>query len=168
MELGFPQRFIQWVMACLTSVSYVINVNGVLTEPFEVKKGIRQGDPNSPYLFVLCMEYLSRCLMELKYNKLFQYHPRCKKVGLTHLCFADDLLLFTKGNASSVQQVKIILDKFASASRLKANPAKSCVYFGGMQHEVKMDILRSTGMTEGTLPFRYLGVPLSSKKITLV
>lgn len=138
-ELRFPQNYIQWVMACLISVSYVINANGVLTEPFEAKWGIRKGDPITSYLFVLCMEYLSRSLMELKHNKLFQFHPRCRKVGLTHLCFTDDLLLFTKGNTASIQQVRLILDKFAAVSGLKANPAKSCIYFGGVQQEEKMN-----------------------------
>lgn len=108
----------------------MVNVNGELTEPFDARKGLRQGDLISPYLFVLCMEYLSRCLMELNQNKYFQFHPRCRKVGLTHLCFADDLLLFTKGNSKSIQQVQKILDRFAAVSGLKANPSKSCIYFG--------------------------------------
>lgn len=105
--------------------------------------------------------------MELKHNKLFQFHPRCRKVGLTHICFADDLLLFTKGNTASIQLVRLILDKFAAVSGLKANPAKSCIYFGGVQQEEKMNILQSTGMTEGQFPFRYLGVLLSSKKLNI-
>lgn len=57
-ELGFPYRYIQWIMVCLTTISYTVNVNGECTELFEAKKGIWQGDPISPYLFVLCMEYL--------------------------------------------------------------------------------------------------------------
>lgn len=89
-------------MACLTIVSYTVNVNGKLTEPFEAQKGIRQGDPILPYLFVMCMEYLNRYLMELKQNCLFNYHPRYKKVEFIHICFADDLLLFTNGDVSSV------------------------------------------------------------------
>lgn len=67
-ELGFPYRYIQWVMVCLTTVSHIINVNGEVTEPFEAKKGIRHGDPISPYLFIICMEYLNRCLKELQHN----------------------------------------------------------------------------------------------------
>lgn len=120
-ELGFSYRYIRWIMACLTTVSYTVNVNRELTEPFEAKKGIRQGDPISPYMFVICMEYLYRCLLELQSNKQFHYHPRCKKVGLIHVCFSDDLLIFSRGDVNSVQQLMLVIDRFASASGLKAN-----------------------------------------------
>lgn len=70
-ELQFPHRYIQWIMVCQTSISYVINVNGELTELFQARKGLRQGDSISPYLFVIFMEYLHRCLIELQGNKLF-------------------------------------------------------------------------------------------------
>lgn len=94
--LGFPHRFTQWVTACIQSVSYSILINGELVEPFLAAKGLRQGDPMSPFLFALAMEYLSRMLAELKNKKQLYFHPKCKKLGLTHLSFADDLLLFAR------------------------------------------------------------------------
>lgn len=72
-------------MACLTSVFYTVNANGELTTPFEARKGLRQG----PYLFVIGMEYLHRCLLDLYTDRGFHFHPRCKKLGLIHVCFAD-------------------------------------------------------------------------------
>lgn len=165
-ELGFPSRYIGWIMECLTNVTYVVNVNGELTAPFEAKKGIRQGDPISPYLFIICMEYLHRVLMGLHGVKQFKYHPRCKKLKLIHLCFADDLLLFAKGDAGSVQKLMEAIDKFSAASGLKANQLKSCIYFGGVPTEVKQEILRVTEMCERQLLFKYLGVPLSTQKLT--
>lgn len=167
-ELGFPYRFTQWIMVCLTSITYTINVNGELGEPFQAKRGIRQGDPISPYLFIICMEYLNRYLMGLQLNSRFHYHPRCKKMHLTHVCFADDLLLFTIGDVSSVQQLVEVLNKFASASGLFANQQKSCVYFGGVDGATKQKILNMTWMIEGQLPFKYLGVPLSAQKLSVV
>lgn len=94
------------------------------------------------------MEYLNRCLVELKQNRLFHYHPRCKKFGLAHVCFADDLLLFTRGNTSSVQHLILVFDKIATASGFKANQLKSCIYFGGVSAGIKQEILDISRMKE--------------------
>lgn len=147
--LGFPHRFSQWIMSCLTSVTYALTVNGEVLEHFAAKKGIRQGDPISPYQFVICMEYLNRCLRELEKNRDFHYHPRCKRLGITRACFADDLLLFAIGDLNSVKQMLQVLEKFGSASGLRANQLKSCVYFGGVGGAEKQAILAATGMVEG-------------------
>lgn len=111
---------------------------------------------------------ISICLLDLENNKDFNYRPRCKKMGLIHMCFADDLLLFTRGDAISVQLLLKVLDKFAAAFGLKANRLKSCIYFGGVTNYVKDEILRVSGMSEGQLPFKYLGVPLSPQKLNVV
>lgn len=80
----------------------------------------------------------------------------------------DDLLLFTRGDLSSIQQLMGTLNKFARVSGLTANHLKSCIYFGGVKDEVKQEILRASGMNEGQLPFKYLGVPLSSNKLSVM
>lgn len=59
-ELGFHGRFVGWIIVCMRSVSYSILINGMPTELFPAKKGLRQGNPLSPFLFTLCMEYLCR------------------------------------------------------------------------------------------------------------
>ncbi|XP_059295395.1 uncharacterized protein LOC132048717 [Lycium ferocissimum] len=97
-ELGFPRKFIGWVRECATTVNYTILINGEPTEPFNAAKGLRQGDPMSPFMFAISMEYLSRRLNALKEEKVFKYHPRCSGLGVTHLSFADDLLLFSRGD----------------------------------------------------------------------
>lgn len=129
LELGFPFLFKKWIMACITTVSYSVCVNGEITKAFHAKKGLRQGDHISPYLFVICMEYLHKCLLGLKSFREFKFHPKCKKFSLIHVCFVDDLLLFTRGDVNSVRELMIAFDKFSSVFGLKANPAKSCIYF---------------------------------------
>lgn len=116
---GFPFKFVKWIMECISTVSYTFNVNGEMTMPFEGNKRLRQGDPIPPYLFVLCMEYLNRCMMELRSNKEYHYHPRCKKLNITHMCFVDDMLLFARGDVSSVQQLFKTFAKFLKLQDFK-------------------------------------------------
>ncbi|XP_019233638.1 PREDICTED: uncharacterized protein LOC109214193 [Nicotiana attenuata] len=167
-EIGFPDKFIKWIMECIKTVSYTVLINGETTKPFEAAKGLRQGDPISPFLFAIVMEYLSRSFIEIGKDMLFQYHPRCKKLGITHLSFADDLLLFSIGDLTSISTLYQYFSQFSKASGLQANMSKSSVYFGGVNQDVKQQNLNYLGFVQGELPFKYLGIPLSSKKIALI
>ncbi|XP_074289431.1 putative mitochondrial protein AtMg01250 [Silene latifolia] len=112
-------------MGCITSTHFSININGRAEGFFPGKRGLRQGDPLSPYLFVLSMEILSRLLRHLPSYPGFSYHPKCVKLNLTHLVFADDQLVFTRGDVPSVVAVARCLEVFAGYSGLQANPFKS-------------------------------------------
>ena len=96
--LNFPPRFVKRIMTCVTSTRYSLILNGNPLETFKAKRGVFQGDPMSPLLFVIGMEYLSRILKVTSEAKEFNFHPRCSKIKLNHLIFADDLMLFCKGN----------------------------------------------------------------------
>ncbi|XP_074297931.1 uncharacterized protein LOC141628732 [Silene latifolia] len=111
------------------------------------------------------MEVLSRMLRTLPLYPGFSYHPKCVKLKLTHLIFADDLLVFTRGDVPSVAAVASCLDSFAAVSGLQANPLKSCLYFGVVLPSVRSLILQTTGYTEGEFPFKYLGLPMYSSSL---
>lgn len=81
--------------------------------------------------------------------------------------FADDLLVFCKGDENSVKGVKALLLKFFNALGLQANLGKSEVYFGGLDEEQQLSLAGILGIPIGKLPFRYLRVPLTSKKLTI-
>ncbi|KAL6537523.1 hypothetical protein OROMI_026057 [Orobanche minor] len=125
LEMAFSSLFVDWIMNCLSSFSYVINVNGDTTYLFKAMRGLRQGDAISPCLFVICMEYLLRNLLELQHNRAFRFHLRCKMNNLVELCFADDLLLLSRGDVDSTRQLMNIMSRFSEVFGLKANPLKS-------------------------------------------
>ncbi|XP_058776141.1 uncharacterized protein LOC131650448 [Vicia villosa] len=166
-EIGFPSQFVNWIMAGVTTVSYRFNINGDNTKRMEAARGIRQGDPISPFLFVIVMEYFSRLLFKMQQSPEFHHHSKCKKLKVTHLTFAEDILLFTRGDTVSVNSLTSTLQSFSSSTGLIVNPAKCQIYLGAVDEVTSRNILESTGFNRGQLPFKYLGVPLSSKKLSI-
>uniref|UniRef100_A0A803NFP5 Reverse transcriptase domain-containing protein n=1 Tax=Cannabis sativa TaxID=3483 RepID=A0A803NFP5_CANSA len=120
----FPTKFITWIMLCVRNTSYTLVMNGRLQGAFKGEQGLRQGDPISPLLFVLIMEYLSRRFQLAAKDKRFRYHPLCKKLKLTNLCFADDLVIFCKGNEDSIQVIREVLEDFGKTSDITSAGAK--------------------------------------------
>jgi hypothetical protein len=156
-----------WIKECINSPRFYVCLNGTLVGYFEGKKGLRQGDPLSPYLFVLVMEVFSRLMaMSTGPDSGFKFHPKCLKLKLTHLCFVDDLLIFSEASLSSINVIKDVLVKFEELSGLKANPSKSSFYYFGISKRVKHTLLNELQMKEGYLPVRYLGVPFISSKFS--
>ncbi|XP_070033019.1 uncharacterized protein [Nicotiana tomentosiformis] len=82
------------VMTCINSTKFSVKVNGEGHGYFDRRRGLRQGDPISPLLSVLIMEYLSRTLKRMSDLPDFKFHPMCKRLKLTHMIFADDLMIF--------------------------------------------------------------------------
>ncbi|XP_074298721.1 uncharacterized protein LOC141629646 [Silene latifolia] len=96
----------------------------------------------------------------------FHYHPLCKGLKLTHLMFADDLLMFSKGDAPSILLLLRAFSSFSKASGLSMNNKEVVNLFNGMQEDLQKDILAVSGFQEGTMPFKYLGVPIQPGKMS--
>lgn len=165
-ELGFPPQFLSWVMKCITAIQYTILINVMPCASFQVGRGLRQGDPMSPFLFAIDMEYLSICMVSLGEDSRFKYHPKCHRTRTKSVLFADDLLVFSKADELSMKAIMEQLEKFSKASGLYPNVDKSEVYFVGISADTQDTLASFLHMKIGSLPFRYLDVPLSSKKLT--
>ncbi|XP_074289052.1 uncharacterized protein LOC141614194 [Silene latifolia] len=113
------------------------------------------------------MEVLSRYLRTICDKQQVSFHPKCCAINLTHLIFADDLMNFTRGDVASVNAVTDTLKLFAQLSGLTANIDKTCIYFGGVANHIQDLILRCTGFSQGEFPFRHLGLPLNTSRITI-
>ena len=151
----------------MTSSYFSVALNGELHGFFSTSRGVRQGDPLSPYLFVLAMEGLSGILKEASQAPGFQFHWRCRQTRLTHLCFADDLMVFCRADSGSVRVIKAALDEFAWLSGLTINPVKSHVFISGVSEEDCDQLRTILGFQMGTLPVRYLGVPLITSRLQI-
>lgn len=108
--LQLPEVFISWIRLYITSPHYLVALNSELEGFFAGKKGLRQGDPISSSLFVLAMDVLSKSLDGVKLSR-FGIHPLCHNL-VTHLSFADDLLVFFNGKEESLNEILGILKEF--------------------------------------------------------
>ena len=117
LKLGFHENFVSLVMRCMTSVSFPIKVNGVLSDAFSPTRGLRQGDPISPYLFLLCAEGLSSLLKSVGPLHL----SRGVRVGIhapwvSHLVFVDDCIVFFEASQRGAARLREILDTYGQGS----------------------------------------------------
>ncbi|KAK4381921.1 putative mitochondrial protein [Sesamum angolense] len=165
---NFPPRFVGWIEQCVSTASFSVSLNGAIYGFFKGRRGLRQGDPMSPYLFVLVMEIWNSLLRYRVQNAAhFQYHWKCKELGILNLCFADDVLLFCKAHTPSIQVLKDTLNEFAALSGLNVNPEKSQIILSRAVQQDRKQIIECLGFQEGFLPVRYLGVPLTSSRLTI-
>ncbi|GKD92540.1 hypothetical protein Tco_1372377 [Tanacetum coccineum] len=102
--------------------------------------------------------FLRQCLIEE--SKGFKFHWRCSKVKLTHLCFADDLMVFSHGDHDSIAISKSVMEDFSRFFGLKPSLEKSWVFFRNVSIQAQNAILEVFPFSIGVLPIKYLGVPL--------
>ncbi|KAL4279693.1 hypothetical protein GQ457_03G016790 [Hibiscus cannabinus] len=132
--MGFTERWVALILRCISSVSFTIRINGVLSSEFFPSRGLRQGDPLSPFLFLLCTQALSALL-----------NADCSKGGL------DDAM-----------RLKTILQKYERASGQRVNFEKSAIYFSPSMASVNRTAISNIlGVREVSDLGFYLGVPLS-------
>jgi hypothetical protein len=161
-KLGFAEVWIQWIMKCVTSVKYSVRLNGEMLESFTPTRGLRQGDPLSPYLFLLVGEGLSSLIQkEIEDNSLRDLKICRRAPGISHLLFADDSLLFFEANQDQASRVKGILENCEKCTGQQLSPTKCSILLGNKVTEddgaATMAVLN---IAKADFEEKYLGLPV--------
>ncbi|XP_074267339.1 uncharacterized protein LOC141590668 [Silene latifolia] len=168
LDMHFPTLMVDTVMECVTSATMQILWNGEPSEKFKPTRGVRQGDPLSSYLFVMCLEKLQQAIDVEVRDKNWKPIPICKDGPLiSNLFFADDMVLFAEANITQAQVIKEVLDHFCQASGEKVSTAKSKIFFssnttGNDQEDISS--LLGFDITDDLVT--YLGVPTINGRVT--
>jgi len=167
-RLGFNNKWILWIKSCIESATVLVLVNGSPTKQFKMKKGLRQGDPLAPFLFIIVVEGLAG-LVRAALSKGFLEGIKVgyKGVEINLLQFADDTLFFCQPNLKTIFTIKVVLRCFEIVSGLKVNFHKS--FFGsiGICSEDVSIFFKCLNCMQMGVPFRYLGMPIGGNQRSL-
>eukprot|EP00253_Pinus_taeda_P005455 PITA_05455 len=155
---GFSKRWIEWIFSMISTPFFSILVNGNPTKPFNAYRGIRQGDPLSPFLFIVVADGLGRIIKrETRRNRLRGLKLWGNNLTITHQQFVDDIMLFGEVSLMEVRIIKEFLETFSEASGMEINKEKSCTFIFNTPEAIKAHLTRTLGFKQGNLPTKYLG-----------
>lgn len=161
---GFPDKWINWIRACISSATYSVLINGKPRGYIQASRYIRQDDPLSPFLFVIAMDYLSRLIEKAQQESPIRgFIGQYKEVHVSYLLFADDILLFSKANPAALKNMFLVIKTFEAGSGLKIKLQKSSFVGINIIEQTVNEIELIWGCQSSSLPMSYLGVPLGGK-----
>nr|KYP70239.1 Putative ribonuclease H protein At1g65750 family [Cajanus cajan] len=166
-DIGFPLKIIELIWNCISTAKFRMLWNGEMLESFSPSRGIRQGDPISPYLFVLCMERLFHLINISVTQKLWK-PIRLSRSGpeLSHLAFADDLILFAEARLDQVEIIQACLNLFCTSSGQKISQEKTRIFFSkNVNWNVINEISSSFSFQQAENLGKYLGIPLHHSRV---
>jgi hypothetical protein len=158
---GFSEKWVSWVQAILSSSTFQVLLNGVPRKSFRCKRGVRQGDPLSPLLFVLAADLLQSIVNKAFWANILK-HPLSKDFGQDYpiVQHADDTLVILPANAVQLWTLKGLLHSFADSTGLKVNYNKSFLVVINVENEKTTHLARTIGCQVVEMSFTYLGLPL--------
>ena len=165
-KMGFNEQWVQLIFKCVSTVSYSIKINGSYTHRLIPQRGLRQGDPLSPYLFILCAEGLSALLQRSEDTRKIEGVKICRDApNVNHLFFDDDSLILMKARTSDAQHLAHILQIYERASGQMINKDKSYIMFSPNTNQyVRTEIKACLSIDYETKGENYLGLPVSVGK----
>lgn len=165
-HFGFHKTISELILSCISSTSTSLLFNGSKLEAFSHSRGIRQGDPISPYIFLLYMEYLSSLISKSCDSRDWTAMKASPSgPGFSHIFFfAADLLLFAKANTRNSEAILGGLENFREISRQKISKSKSRIVFSrNVDAQSKISICNTLGITATSEIGRYLRIPIFHK-----
>lgn len=170
-KFGFDTKWIEWIMTCVRKTTFSVNINGSPKGFIQLERGIRQGDPLSPYLFILCAEVLSHMMRRAEtQGNIIGIKISNASPSVTHLLFADDSLFFCQANMKAAKVIQNVLLQYECASGQKVNTNKSALTFGKrVPNTTKTQIRRQLQIFNDGGCGKYLGMPeqFGRKKVEL-
>ncbi|KAK9057871.1 hypothetical protein SSX86_022710 [Deinandra increscens subsp. villosa] len=160
--MGFGPKWRAWIRVCLSSSRSSILINGSPTEEFNIGRGLRQGDPMAPFLFILVMEGLHVFIKDASEAGIFR-GLRIKDIYISHLFYADDALFFGQWSEDNAMSLIDILDVFHKVSGLALNVNKSSLFGIGIGKTDSLKLAALIGCKYQNTPFTYLGLPVGSR-----
>ncbi|KAL0014391.1 hypothetical protein SO802_001460 [Lithocarpus litseifolius] len=165
---NFPKQIIDLIMACLETSSISVMWNGQISKPFNPSRGDCQGDPLSPYLFILCLNHLSLLLDSALHTKTLQpIKVNRRDLSFNHIFFADDIFLFAHANPQQTYILFNIFGDFCNNSGQLFSPHKSKLFFSrNTPEQIQNDIAAQINIPIVEDLGKYLGLPiLTSRKL---
>ena len=159
-KLGFSLGFVELIMRCISTSSFSVLINGVAKGLIQPQRGLRQGCPLSPYLFILCAETFSNLLKQAEAQQLIHGIKFSKELSITHLLFADDSLIFTRATREDCTNLKEIFDCYAAASGQTFNLEKSSMFFSESTRQEQIAAITAIFQLQVVSRHaKYLGLP---------
>uniref|UniRef100_A0A7N2M7K9 Reverse transcriptase domain-containing protein n=1 Tax=Quercus lobata TaxID=97700 RepID=A0A7N2M7K9_QUELO len=160
-KMGFSNRWVDLIMACVGSTSYQVLVNGVPRGDIQPTRGIRQEDLLSPYLFLICWEALNQQLQHAARFEVIRGFSLCRNgPRISHLFFTDDTLLVCHASRVDLEVILQLLQLYELASGQKLNSEKTMVFFSkATMEERRVELVEFLGVNEVREYEKYLGLP---------
>ncbi|KAK2414852.1 hypothetical protein QL285_037392 [Trifolium repens] len=162
-RFGFCDKWIRWIRACVFAGNLSILVNGSPTKEFKIHRGLKQGDPLAPFLFLLLAEGFGGVMKKAVEVCLFKgFHVGGNGLVISHLQYADDTLCIGEASVQNLWTLKSILRGFHMVSGLKVNFWKSCLMGVNTQADFVDLACSFLNCRQGQFPFKYLGLPVGA------
>ena len=156
--LGFSHKWVELVMRCISTTSFSVLINGVAKGLIQLKRGLRQGCPLSPYLFIICA--FTNLLHQAEANQLIHGLKFNRNLSITHILFADDSLVFTRATKEDCTNLKQLFDCYAAASGKIFNFEKSFMFFSDNAKQGQIATIKDIFQLQVVSRHeKYLGLP---------